>query len=538
MKTKAAVIVDEFTLENLKDHWQLYEIDYQDPLKQIEQFKPDLLFVESVWTGVNGSWRGLFSAKSRKLQAIVEFCRLRSIPTVFWNKEDPVHFDDFTERCDIAGWFDYIFTSELDCVGDYAAKYPGSRCFVLPFFYNENKYQPTLTKKNPGYFFAGTYYKKFAERNIAFDNIMAYLGKQGATVSIYDRNFGSGQKDLEFPERYKPFLKGKVDPAEMVSVYQEYQHCINLNTVQNGQTMFARRVIECLACHTSVLSNYSRALDILFQSKRRIVADNVVEYSPLDCIEIVKELSSEKALHFIESVVLEAIQPTESVIAQLNTYAGYTRTTLESVEHVIRFTEAEVNRPEVSCQLEDDTLRIQSSLPEDQHGYINFSQQFDVRQQSHVHFLFEASASAALLDVWLLNKEGELIFRNIYSRTQEISVGIPSAAVSVKVAVRVTGPHHDLTCKLALGRKIKIPTCILPLHQNYHILRGPSYELIERLNRLPVIDAEILYYTDDDFDFSYQVIQGYPVVIGGDLVKAAVDTGRLLYDKQRERMRV
>ena len=199
MKIKAAVIVDEFTLENLKDHWQLYQVDYRDSLELIEQFKPNLLFVESIWTGVNGSWRGLFSAKSRRLWEIIEFCRHRSIPTVFWNKEDPVHFDDFTERCDIAGWFDFIFTSELDCVGDYAAKYPRCRCFVLPFFYNEKKYQPKLAKKKQGYFFAGTYYKKFAERNIAFDNIMAHLAGQGATVSIYDRNYGSGQKDLEFP---------------------------------------------------------------------------------------------------------------------------------------------------------------------------------------------------------------------------------------------------------------------------------------------------------------------------------------------------
>jgi hypothetical protein len=527
VKTKAAVIVDEFTLENLKDHWQLYEIDYQDPLKQIEQFKPDLLFVESVWTGVNGSWRGLFSAKSRKLQAIVEFCRLRSIPTVFWNKEDPVHFDDFTERCDIAGWFDFIFTSELDCMGDYAAKYPGSRCFVLPFFYNENKYQPTLTKKNPGYFFAGTYYKKFAERNIAFDNIMAYLGKQGATVSIYDRNFGSGQKDLEFPERYKPFLKGKVDPAEMVSVYQEYQHCINLNTVQNGQTMFARRVIECLACHTSVLSNYSRALDILFSSKRRFIANNIVEYQPEHCSVVIEGLTSENATAFIESIALRDTLPAEGFIAELNAKAGYERTVLELFENAIVFSEPRVSSVELSCKIQAESMCIHSELAEEQHGYVNFSNEFDVRNRSHMHFLFQASSAFALLDVWLLNAQGEIVFRNIFSRTQDISIGIPTDAFILKVAIRVTGPHKDLVCKLAFGKKVKIPRRILPLNESYFFIRGRLTELSDKLSRLPVANAEIFYYTGNDFDFSYHIIQGYSVVIGGEVVKSALEAGRL-----------
>lgn len=528
MKTKAAVIVDEFTLENLKDHWQLYQVDYHDSLELIEQFKPNLLFVESIWTGVNGSWRGLFSAKSRKLWEIIEFCRHRSIPTVFWNKEDPVHFDDFTERCDIAGWFDFIFTSELDCVGDYAAKYPRCRCFVLPFFYNEKKYQPKLAKKKQGYFFAGTYYKKFAERNIAFDNIMAHLTGQGATVSIYDRNYGSGQKDLEFPVEYNNFIKGKVSPGDMVSVYQDYQHCINLNTVQNGQTMFARRVIESLACSTPVISNYSRALDVMFSGQRSFVANNIVEYHPKYCSAAIEGLTSQKAISFIESIALGAALPTEGFIAALNMQAGYERITLESFESTVFFIEPQVNLVELSCQCEGDTLYIQSHLLAEQHGYVNFANKYDVQHKSHVHFIFQASSTFALLDIWLLDAQGEIIFRNIYSCTQEISIGIPSDAFILKVAIRVTGPHTDLACKLAFGKKIRIPKRILPLSENYRLVKGELFQLSEKLINLPDSKAEILYYTGNDLDFSYQIIHGHTVVVGGELVKSAVETGRLV----------
>jgi hypothetical protein len=527
MKNKAAVIIDEFTLENLKDHWLLYQVDFHDSLELIEQFKPNLLFVESVWNGVNGSWRGLFGAKSRKLQQLVQFCKQRAIPTVFWNKEDPVHFDDFTERCDIAGWFDFIFSTELDCVGDYAARYPGSRCFVLPFFYNENKYTGKAIKENSGYFFAGTYYKKFPDRNVSFEQIVAYLEEQNASISIYDRNYGSGQKDLEFPVEYNKFIKGKVSPVDMVSVYQSYQHCINLNTVQNGQTMFARRVIESLACSTPVLSNYSRALDVLFNSQRRFIANNIVEYQPKYCSATLEGLTSQKAIAFIESIVFGSILPTEGLLVALNKQAGYERITIESLECAVALIEPKVNRVELSCQSETDTLHIQSQLLAEQHGYINFSNEFDVQHKSHVHFLFQASSALALLDVWLLDAQGEMIFRNIYSRTQEISISMPSDAFILKIAIRVSGPHLDLVCRVAFGKKIKIPTRILPLNETYYLVHGHLHELNEKLNHLYMKNAEILYYTGNDSDFSYQIIHGCCVVTGGDFVRSAFEAGRL-----------
>lgn len=530
MKNKVAVITDEFTLENLKDHWQIYEVDFHDSLELIEKFNPSLLFVESVWNGVNCSWRGLFSTKSKKLRQLVEFCKNRAIPTVFWNKEDPVHFDDFTERSDIAGWFDFIFSTEIDCVGDYAVKYPASQCFVLPFFYNENKYIAKTLKEKSGYFFAGTYYKKFAERNIAFEQIMAYLAKQDALLSVYDRNYGSGQKDLEFPKKYSQFIKGKIQPADMVSIYQSYQYCINLNTVQNGQTMFARRVIESLACSTSVLSNYSRALDVLFKCKRKFVAYNLVEYIPSECSEAIEGLTSQNAINFIESIVLRDVQPAEGFIAKLNSYAGYVRTILEKVEESIIVKEAIVSRPELTCHLEGEMIVIGSSLQNDQHGYINFSQQFDVQHKSNVYFLFEASSCSALLDIWFLDAQGELIFRNLYSRTQEISLGVPSDAVCIKVAIRVAGSHHSIVCKLAFGRKIKIPTRILPLNESYSLIKGELSELNEKLSNLQALNIEVLYYTGNDFDFSYHIIQGHSVIIGGELVKSAVEAGRLAVD--------
>ena len=47
---------------------------------------------------------------------MLNYCRSRGIPTVFWNKEDPPHFDDFIGA---AKEFDFVFTTDADCVPMY-----------------------------------------------------------------------------------------------------------------------------------------------------------------------------------------------------------------------------------------------------------------------------------------------------------------------------------------------------------------------------------------------------------------------------------
>lgn len=528
MKNKVAVIVDAFTLDNINEHWHVHEIDYSHALDVLETFAPSMLFVESVWHGVNGTWNGILGPKRKKLQEIIKFCNQKNIPTVFWNKEDPVHFDDFTERCDIAGLFDYIFSTEVDCVADYAEKYPQSHCFVLPFFFNEKKYTATTSKEHQGYFFAGTYYKKFPERNAAFENIMAHLSEAKVDVTIFDRNYGSDDPSLAFPEKYHSLIQDKVAASDMVSVYKKFAHCINLNTVQNGQTMFARRVIESLACSSKVLSNYSRALDVVFNCQRRYVAKNMVEFSPQDCAQVLKDLTSEKALSYIQSVVLEGQIPTEGLIAHLNALVCEGRQTLTSIDSAIEIDDATTNRSELRFGFEGGWLHVHSQLKDDEHGYINFSNQVEVKNKRHVHFIFDSSSSAALLDLWLLDSEGNLIFRNLYSRTQEINFLLPEHAATLKTAIRISGPHKELRCRLAFGKKIKIPSQIIPLKRELHWMKGARAEVDARLAKLLTAPLDIFYETGCDFDFSYQIIHGHTVVMGGELVKEALKRGQAL----------
>jgi hypothetical protein len=67
---------------------------------------------------------------------------------------------------------------------------------------------------------------------------------------------------LTFPQRFRPFLVGTLDPTDIDRAYKGYYYGLNLNSITNSQTMFARRALELMASNTVVIGNYSRALSI------------------------------------------------------------------------------------------------------------------------------------------------------------------------------------------------------------------------------------------------------------------------------------
>ncbi|MEK8227730.1 hypothetical protein NKG05_18920 [Oerskovia sp. M15] len=80
-----------------------------------------------------GAWQYHLTGTSAPRPAFIElvtFCREQGIPTVFWNKEDPVHFEDFLES---AALFDRVCTTDVNRVPDYVERLGHDRVSVLPF---------------------------------------------------------------------------------------------------------------------------------------------------------------------------------------------------------------------------------------------------------------------------------------------------------------------------------------------------------------------------------------------------------------------
>jgi len=227
--------------------------------------KQDALFIESAWHGNDNSWEYLtYQHKQNNnleiLSALISAYKNKNIPTVFWNKEDPVHFDAFVNT---AGKFDYIFTTDSDCIPRYKVELGHKHIYPLPFA-AQHKIQNPITEedRNGTVSFAGSYYNfSFGERKIDMDILLKPSLDFG--LEIYDRNYGArgvSAEEYKFPDIYQPAIRGRLEFNDMVKAYKRYKAFLNVNSVKYSPTMFSRRVFELLACGTPVISTYSKGI--------------------------------------------------------------------------------------------------------------------------------------------------------------------------------------------------------------------------------------------------------------------------------------
>jgi spore maturation protein CgeB len=265
---KVAAIMDTFTYSCFEPECNLITFRPDNWKKTLEADNPDFLLVESAWNGNDGSWQyrvGKYaSPPGRELFSLLDWCRENSIKTVFWNKEDPPHFDNFI---DAAREFDYIFTTDENCIPLYREQCGHDNIHALPFAAQPKLHNPVLKQlRDRDVCFAGTYYaNRFDERRTEMELLLRAAKKY--KFDIYDRmhgNTSTGYENYLFPEEFKSFIRGRLEYNEMVEAYRRYKVFLNVNSVANSKTMFSRRVFELLACGTTVVSTKSKGIEHFF----------------------------------------------------------------------------------------------------------------------------------------------------------------------------------------------------------------------------------------------------------------------------------
>ncbi|MCX7542892.1 glycosyltransferase [Corynebacterium sp. P5848] len=299
---KAAVILDEFSEAAFEHEWEQVDLEPKGWRSIFEEAEPDLLFVESVWHGHNHSWdAGITSVLYPTLAEIVAFCNKRGIPTVFWNKEDPPSFNYFLQ---VAGLFDFVFTTDADCVDRYKALLKHSNVSVLPFGAQPSIHNPRRQIK--GYAsrdvaFSGTYFKhKFPERRDQMDLLLSAGYQASASMSIgleiFSR-FDGVNRNYDFPLPFSHRVVGSLPYSRMLSAYRLYKVFLNVNSVVSSPTMCPRRIFELVASGTAVVSTYSKAIPTFFPSSEVCVVDDQKSAKEAICALVHNTVLREHMIH-------------------------------------------------------------------------------------------------------------------------------------------------------------------------------------------------------------------------------------------------
>lgn len=259
---KIACIFDSFTMVNYRNEVELITFTPENWETVLTNNKPHLLFVESAWHGNDGTWQyqiGEYSNASREnLFSLLKWCNKNDVPTIFWNKEDPIHFNKFI---DTAKHFDYIYTTDSNMVNEYKKNVNHDNVFALPFAANPKLHNPIQLEspRKDLICFAGSYYaNRHQERREIMDNMLDICQEYG--LAIYDRNFERPEEEFRFPKRYKEDIIGSLSYKNIDKAYKGYRFMLNVNSVIQSPTMFSRRVFEGLASGTPILSSYSKGI--------------------------------------------------------------------------------------------------------------------------------------------------------------------------------------------------------------------------------------------------------------------------------------
>ena len=286
---KVACVMDEFTFHSYEPECNLFPLSPDTAINELNGFNPDLLFIESAWRGKDELWNRKISTLSGELRGVLQWCRERQIPTVFWNKEDPIHFETFLTT---AQQFDYVFTTDIDCIARYKAALEHDRVYLLPFACQPKIHNPIeLYQRKDAFCFAGAYYVRYPERTRDLIDYIAELPKF-KPFEIFDRNFGKDDVNYQFPAEYQPYIVGTLPFNEIDKAYKGYRYAINLNSIKQSQTMFARRVFELLGSNTITVSNFSRGVRLLL-GELVISSDNGREI-----VERLKQMDDEQSRKF------------------------------------------------------------------------------------------------------------------------------------------------------------------------------------------------------------------------------------------------
>lgn len=248
-------ILDEFSFRGWAPEFKLSPVPRDFSISG----KEDLLLVESGWRPNFNEWAGcIYGEPSPDLVRLARLSRALQIPRVFRAKEDPPHYEDFLQS---ARLFDWVFTTDAECVDRYKRDLGHDQVKALPFAAQPKVHNPVNSgSRKSAVCFAGSWYSQYPQRCKDLEILLQGAARSGS-LDVFDRHLAEKNPRYTFPPALRKYVRGSLSYAEMVKSYKGYKAFLNVNTVTSSPTMMARRVFELLASRTPVITNPTRAVD-------------------------------------------------------------------------------------------------------------------------------------------------------------------------------------------------------------------------------------------------------------------------------------
>jgi len=276
---KIALIADALTSSALRLEAHTRHITPLNYKVKLRVWKPDILFVESAWQGHKNRWKYKIASypdhlrrNNKRLSRVVAYAKKLGIPTVFWNKEDGIHFDRFIESAKL---FDHIFTVDENCIPKYR-EVVGPEVTVNTLMFAVQSLLHNFTGFNFKYNqanFVGSYSAHMHDRRRVWQNMLFQASCQsGLGLAVWDRNSDRKSPDYRYPKTMCIDLRSSVPYDETAQIYKDYLVSINVNTIVDSETMFSRRLVEILACGGIAVTNPSPAVERYFKDYCYVVS--------------------------------------------------------------------------------------------------------------------------------------------------------------------------------------------------------------------------------------------------------------------------
>lgn len=276
LSCRVGLICDNFFYDSIRSAADFVILTPDNWKDELGKGLDAMLFV-TAWRGLHEEWRGLGTASGMsrnpmRLQALklLDECRDRKIPTVFYSKEDPPNYEVFL---DYAMHCDYVCTTAEECVPLYRAACRHDRVRTVCFGINPVAHNPIgfyAQGKEKTVLFSGSWMQKYPNRckelSMIFDGVL----QSDYKLHIVDRNY-PGNPQYAFPESYFPYTSPALPHDLLQKTHKLFDWAININSVKESRTMFANRAYELQANGVLLLSNLSVGVNRLLPNVQMVL---------------------------------------------------------------------------------------------------------------------------------------------------------------------------------------------------------------------------------------------------------------------------